>query len=40
MCDTPGADGCITDKNLNGEVDEGEGDLSRADKVGIYDDIA
>jgi hypothetical protein len=35
MDDTPGADGCITDKSLNGEFKVELGGSIKADKEGI-----
>jgi hypothetical protein len=35
----PGADGCITERNLNEESFVRVGDSSRADIVGTYDEI-
>jgi hypothetical protein len=39
MCDTPGADGWMTDRCLKDEFTLGSVDPRRRDSVGVYDEI-
>jgi hypothetical protein len=40
ISDTPGADGCITESILKGDLEGRLGGSKSADSVGAYDDIA
>jgi hypothetical protein len=39
MEETPGADGCITERSLNDDFVEQVDSSSRVDIVGVYDEI-